>query len=55
MKLPSKKEIEDKRDEAAETTRFQQTTGQASGSGTYAEGIRDALAWVLGDEDELEV
>lgn len=52
--MRTKKEIEDKRDDAAEVSRFESQTERRL-SGTYVEGIRDALAWVLGDEDELEI
>jgi len=49
MNQPTEQEISDKRDEAAE-----KTSGDATSQ--YAEGVRDALAWVLGDmEDGLEL
>lgn len=51
MNQPTEKEISDKRDEAATAAmRPPKYPGM-----TYAEGIRDALEWVMGDyEDDLE-
>ncbi len=50
MSEPNRKEIEEKREKAAEVTR------KACGSQLlYAEGVHDALAWVLGDEEEIDV
>lgn len=48
---PGEQEIGDKRDDAA---RVAETTGDLDRR-KYAEGVRDALAWVIGDlEDDLE-
>jgi hypothetical protein len=48
---PTDQEISDKRDEAASAAR----KPPKYPSMTYAEGVRDALEWVMGDlEDELE-
>jgi hypothetical protein len=49
---PGEQEIGDRRDDAA---RVAGTTGDLDRR-KYAEGVRDALAWVIGDlEDDLEV
>lgn len=52
MNRPTDQEISDKRDEASDATyKASKYPGM-----TYAEGIRDALEWVLGEaEDTLNV
>lgn len=52
MKKPTDQEISDKRDDAADAV----MKAPKYPSMTYAQGIRDALEWVMGDaEDELDV
>lgn len=52
MKKPTEKQIRDKCDEAGEAAHKQPKFS----SMTYAEGVRDALEWVLGEtEDDLEL
>jgi len=50
---PGEQEISDKRDDAAKVTGEERDDTRRQ---DYASGVRDALAWVLGDsEDGLEV
>ncbi len=52
MKKPTDEEISDKRDQAADAAnKAPKYPGM-----TYADGVRDALEWVIGDmEEELDV
>lgn len=47
----SQSEIEAKRDDAVSVA----ANSNSPQTVLYAEGVRDALAWILGDEDELEL
>lgn len=52
MRKPTDEEISDKRDQAASAV----NKPDSYRGMTYAEGIRDALEWVMGDlDDDLEI